>query len=211
MNIGQQITNPKDKFKPQTFHAKFVDDLMIAESFNIEETLLPNPDQPLPDSYHQRLGQILPEDQSLVYSQLHQIHQYANDHEMKLNFSKTKFITFNSTINFDFEAGLTLGDKEIESVDQMKLLGLTVTNDLKWRTNTDEMVKKAFSKLWILKRLKKKGASLDDLKDGYIKQVRSILEFGVPVWNCGITLEEVTDIERVQKAFLHTLPLFCAL
>ena len=122
---------------------------------------------------------------------------------MKLNFSKTKFITFNSTINFDFEAGLTLGDKEIESVDQMKLLGLTVTNDLKWRTNTHEMVKKAYSKLWILKRLKKKGASLDDLKDVYIKQVRNILEFGVPVWNCGITLEEVTDIERVQKAFLY--------
>ena len=157
MSIGQQITNPKDKFIPQTLHAKYVDDLMIAESFNIEETLLPNPDRPLPDSYHQRLGQILPEDQSLVYSQLHQIHQYANDHEMKLNFSKTKFITFNSTINFDFEAGLTLGDKEIESVDKMKLLGLTVTNDLKWRTNTDEMVKKAYSKLWILKRLKKNG------------------------------------------------------
>ena len=51
--------------------------------------------------------------------------------------------------------------------------------------------------------MKKKGASLDDVKDVYIKQVRSILEFGVLVWNCSITLEEVTDIERVQKAFLY--------
>ena len=65
------------------------------------------------------------------------------------------------------------------------------------------MVKKAYSKLWILKRLKKEGASLDDLKDVFIKQIRSILEFGVPVWNCSITLDEVTDIERVQKAFLY--------
>ena len=29
------------------------------------------------------------------------------------------------------------------------------------------------------------------------------MEFGVPVWNCGITQEEVYNIERVQKAFLY--------
>ena len=34
-NIGEQITNPKKKFSPSTFHAKYVDDLTIAESFNI--------------------------------------------------------------------------------------------------------------------------------------------------------------------------------
>ena len=37
------------------------------------------------------------------------------------------------------------------------------------------------------------------LKDVYIKQIRSILEFGVPAWQGGITLIEKTDIERVQK------------
>ena len=35
------------------------------------------------------------------------------------------------------------------------------------------------------------------------KHVRSILEFWVPVWNSGLTLDEVKDIERVQKSFLH--------
>ena len=32
-NIGEKITNPKNKFKPETFLAKFVDDLTIDESF----------------------------------------------------------------------------------------------------------------------------------------------------------------------------------
>ena len=31
----------------------------------------------------------------------------------------------------------------------------------------------------------------------------SVLEFGVPVWNSGLQNEESSDIERVQKAFLH--------
>ena len=34
-----------------------------------------------------------------------------------------------------------------------------------------------------------------------MKQVRSVLEFGVPVWNSSITKEEVKDLERVQKCF----------
>ena len=67
------------------------------------------------------------------------------------------------------------------------------------------MVSRAYKKLWIVKRLKSQGASISDLVDIYIKQVRSILEFGVPVWNSGLTSEEITDIERVQKSFLHII------
>ena len=85
----------------------------------------------------------------------------------------------------------------------MKMLGLIVRNDLTWKSNTDTMTQKAYSRLWILKRLKKQGANLEDLKDIYIKQVRSVLEFGVPVWSPGLTQEEVVNIERVQKSFLH--------
>ena len=33
--------------------------------------------------------------------------------------------------------------------------------------------------------------------------MRSVLEFGVPVWHSKITNEEQSEIERVQKSFLH--------
>ena len=85
----------------------------------------------------------------------------------------------------------------------MKLLGLTIRNDLSWKPNTLNMIKRAYKKLWAIKRLKNQGAELNDLVDIFIKQVRSILEFGVPVWNAGITQAEVIDIERVQKSFLQ--------
>ena len=35
------------------------------------------------------------------------------------------------------------------------------------------------------------------------KKVRSILEFGSPIWNSNLTKDEVSSIERVQKSFLH--------
>ena len=44
------------------------------------------------------------------------------------------------------------------------------------------------------------GASAVELIDVYEKQIRCSLEFSVPVWAAGITVEEDNLIERVQKA-----------
>ena len=52
------------------------------------------------------------------------------------------------------------------------------------------MVLKAYKKLWIMRRLKKLGANEEELKDIYIKQVRSVLELAVPAWQGAITQAE---------------------
>ena len=59
----------------------------------------------------------------------------------------------------DFE----LEGNPIEVVSEMKLLGLYITSDMKWRTNTTKMVSKASKKLWILRRLRKLGAKPNSL------------------------------------------------
>ena len=202
-NIGATITNAKKKFMPSLFHAKYVDDLTIAESIDLKESLVLNPDRPLPDPYHARTGQKLNDCKSQVYDQLNKIQAYAELNEMKLNFSKTKFMLFNPTNVYDFIPEVEVKGHDLETLEEMKMLGLILRNDLSWRSNTDAMVIKAYKRLWLIRRLKKEGACLDDLIDVYVKHVRSILEFGVPVWNSGLTLEEVKDIERVQKSFLH--------
>ena len=94
---------------------------------------------------------------------------------------------------------------EIETVEEMKLLGLIITNDLSWTRNTEEMTRKGYSRLWMVKRLLGLGGSQETLIDVYCKQIRSVLEFGAPVWNSSLTQEHVRDIERVQKSFLHVL------
>ena len=101
-NIGNEITNPKKKFIPSSFHTKYVDDMTIGEAFNIKESLIPNPDRPLPDTFHSRLGLKLEPNKSKVYEQIQKIRNYSEENEMKLNLSKTKFMLFNPTKNFDF-------------------------------------------------------------------------------------------------------------
>ena len=56
-----------------------------------------------------------------------------------------------------------------------------------------------------MRRLKKLGANEQELKDVYVKQVRSVLELAVPAWHGAITQAERNEIERVQKAALHVI------
>ena len=201
--IGKEITYPKKKFTPSSFHAMFVDDMTVAEALTISESVLPNPDRSLPDTYHARFGLKLDPEKSKVYDLIQEITEYSTVNEMKLNLKKTKFMLFNPTNNYDFVPDLTLEGVNLETFDEMRLLGLIVRSDLSWKSNTEQMISRAYKKLWILKRLKGQGASLEDFTDIYVKQVRSILEFGVPVWNSKLIQEEINDIERVQKSFMY--------
>ena len=87
----------------------------------------------------------------------------------------------------------------------MKLLGLVVRSDLKWSSNTEEMVAKAYKRLWSLRRLTGMGATVDDLKDVYVKQVRSVLELAVPAWNGDLKHYDKQNIERVQRTALNIM------
>ena len=57
----------------------------------------------------------------------------------------------------------------------------------------------------MLRRLKKLGASQTDLLEVYIKQIRSLAEFAVPVWNSSLTGEDIVSLERIQKTALHII------
>ena len=82
---------------------------------------------------------------SKVYEQIHNIDQYATVNQMQLN--KSKFMLFNPTLTYDFIPEFTLEGQMVETQESMKLLGLTISNDLSWKENTDNMVKKAYGKL----------------------------------------------------------------
>ena len=90
----------------------------------------------------------------------------------------------------------------LEVVSKMKLLGVIITDDLRWHENTNFITNKAFCRLWILRRLKNMGASRRILIDTYYKQIRTVVEFGAVVWNAGLTQENIAHIERVQKSAL---------
>ena len=67
---------------------------------------------------------------------------------------------------------------------------------MKWTSNTENMTERAYKRSWAIRRLKGMGASTEDMKDVFIKQVRSVLELAVPALNGAITSAERRDIKR---------------
>ena len=109
---------------------------------------------------------------------------------------------FNCGKKRDFTPRLKLENSEIEVVKQLKLLGVHITNDLKWNANTTFITKKAYSKLWMLRRLKLNGANINELKDIYCKHVRSVAEYAAVSGHPSLTRENITDLEKGKKCAL---------
>ena len=127
---------------------------------------------------------------------------------MTINRNKCKVMMFNPHRTYAGMPKLTLsgiGEGYIEVVEKFKLLGVKIRSDLKWWDNTDFICEKGYKRLWLLRRLKMLGASESELLDVYQKQVRSVLELAVPVWQPALTVQEKYQIERVQKCALYII------
>ena len=99
------------------------------------------------------------------------LENFAEEKEMQINSQKTKIMLFNSRKKFDFQPEIAdkNGDK-FEVVEEFKLLGVHMTSDFRWNAHTKNICTKSYSKLWMLRNLKKFGAKTGDLVDIYQKQ-----------------------------------------
>jgi hypothetical protein len=134
------------------------------------------------------------------------VKKYSDDRKMLLNPKKTKTMLFNTLRNYDFspEISITHGEN-IEVVEQHKILGQIIRSDLKTITNTESICKKAFSRMWILRRLKALGCPKTELIHVLREQIISICEVGLAWWGPMITVQESNMLERVLKAALHII------
>ena len=63
--------------------------------------------------------------------QLKEIEEYTITHEMKINQKKSKVMLFNTSRTNDYQPEMEIGGVRLEVVEQMKLLGVIITDDLK--------------------------------------------------------------------------------
>ena len=181
--------------------AKFVDDGSIADNVNLKTCLIPAPsNQPRPLNYHERTSQVLPSENNLLQYFLEDTEKFTTENKMKVNSKKTKVLLFNKSRKYDFQPRVHFSNGELlEIVSDIKLVGVIISNDMRWKKNTDYLCQKATKKLWTLRRLKQYHLDPFQIFDVYCKEVRSLLELAVPVWHSGLTVSETKQIENIQK------------
>ena len=180
---------------------KFVDDGCVATSINLQKCLVPDlKERPRPLTYPERTQHVLPSTNNLLQYFIYDTEQFVADNKMQINERKTKVIKFNRSRKWDFPSELKFGNgSPIDDVPEIKLVGVILSQNLSWYKNTQYICEKARRKLWILRRMLTLNFDTFTLYDVYTKEVRSILEMAVPVWHSGLTKQQSSNIERIQK------------
>ena len=203
--FGEKLTAAASKRDEMTkMHAKYVDDMTAAHTVNLKEDLVANEEKVWvkPPMKRERFEKVLSEDKNLMQKQVKELCQYAVENEMKLNKDKTKVMLFNTANQSDFMPEIAVDGKNLEVVEEFKLLGVMISSNLKWEANTDYITKKAYKRLWMIRRLKNLGMNTKSLVKVFTTQIRSVLEFGAVTWHPMLTKENSNSIERVQRSAL---------
>ena len=62
------------------------------------------------------------------------------------------------------------------------LLGVVISDDLKWNAHVEYVIAKAAKRLYALRLLKCAGVMLEDMLNAYTYNIRSVLEYAGQVW-----------------------------
>ena len=194
-----QSNNSADCVK-ESERFRFIDDLSVLEivnlltvgitSFNIKQQVAND----IPSH-----NQYIPPQNLESQKWLDIISDWTTKQKMMLNENKTKTMIFNYSHNNQFTTRLSLNDKPLKVVNSTHLLGTVIQDSLKWDLNTARLVKKANSRMELLRKVASFTTNIEELKNIYILFVRSLLEQSATVWHSSLTEENKNDLERVQK------------
>jgi hypothetical protein len=101
----------------------------------------------------------------------------ANLGKLSLNPGKCKELRINFTTQPFTEEPLDINGKPFEIVKSAKVLGMIVTNDLKWNKHVSNTVEKASKRLYLLRQLKRAEVETRFLYKFYTACIRSIVEY----------------------------------
>ena len=135
---------------------------------------------------------------SNMQSELDHISSWATNNYMKLNTKKCEELRIRFLRDKPNLSQLYIDGAPIDTVDSAKVLGVSLQNDLKWKSHVDNITKKAAKRLYIIRVLKRNGLPVDDLITIFKTLIRSVLQYSCPVWHSSLPTYLSDKIEKIQ-------------
>ena len=205
--LGNIITQPMNKRKKmERGKKKWIDDFTLLSSIDLKRCLVSDPAPVRPVPWRGRTEHILPREDNILQDEVDSVVQLSKDRNMTISKTKTKAILFNPLRKYDFLPQLSIENGSyVEVVEEQKILGHMIRSDMKTISNTELICKKAYRRMWILRRLKSLGCPVSELLDVLKQQIVSICEGSVAFWGPMITKNESNMLERCLKTGLHII------
>lgn len=150
------------------------------------------------------IGLISSNDESHYREEVENIVLWSEENNLLLNTSKTceLVIDFGQAKN---HLPLSMNNTEVQIVDKCKFLGVTLSNDLKWKSNTSVIAKKARQRLFFLRKLRDFTHNTKILLNFYHCVIESVLTNCITVWFGGLTLEEKKTLNKMVRSASRTI------
>jgi len=92
---------------------------------------------------------------------------------------------------------MTADDCPIERVSSFKLLGIILSNEIRWSCKVREISAEANKHLHFLILLKRSAMTTDDLLHYYKTVIRTVIEYACPMWQSSLTVDELRRLEAI--------------
>ena len=132
-------------------------------------------------------------DHSILQNDLIELEKWAAKWGMRFNAKKCYILSIRQKSSRFYQ----LDGEILQEVNSSPYLGITISNDMQWKTHITSIVKKANSTLGFLRR-NLKYCPEECKRLSYIALVRSTLEYGAIVWD-PYKLQEFQSIEKIQR------------
>ena len=205
-----KLPDPDPHISVKEARFKYIDDKVAAEVIPLSSLEIINENMERPLNFHDRTLHKPPVRPALIQNKMLQMDDYCKVQQMKINEDKSKTAIFNTSITRDFHPRIANSNGKIyENVDEFTLLGVDIVSHQKlginWEPYISNCVKKAYNKMWILKRLAEVGVTTEDLLMAFESRVCIQLEMNVALWSNAINKKLSEMIEKVQKSCLYII------
>ncbi|KAM7374814.1 hypothetical protein PAMP_007451 [Pampus punctatissimus] len=146
------------------------------------------------------VGLINKNDESNYRDEVSQLAKWCRDNNLSLNVEKTKEIVVDFRRAPTQHHPLTINGAAVERVSSTRFLGVLITEDLSWSSNTASLTRKAQQRLHFLRRLRRARAPVPILKSFYRGTTESILSTCITVWYGSCTASCKNTLQRIVRA-----------
>ncbi|XP_051536240.1 uncharacterized protein LOC127430478 [Myxocyprinus asiaticus] len=139
------------------------------------------------------------DDESAYRREVKQLAVWCSQNNLELNTLKTVEMIVDFRRNTPTLTPLTNLNSTVAAVESYRFLGTTISQDLKWETHIDSIVKKAQQRLYFLHQLRKFNLPQALLIQFYSAVIESVLCTSVTVWFGSATKSDIRKLQRTVR------------
>jgi hypothetical protein len=143
------------------------------------------------------VGLITKGDETQYRLEVDHLTTWCRDNNLLLNVSKTKEIVVDFRRGHTQHLPLTIDGAVVERASSTKFLGVHISEDLSWTTNTASLAKRAQRRLYFLRKLRRASAPPAIMTTFYRGTIESILSSCIAVWGGSCTEYNRKALQRI--------------